>query len=343
VITRGSWEKSHDEYIDGVSAHRIQFLPIYPFHAHLHGLFVNKFFKSVEPSFDVVHIHHPLAPLIHTSLPTIVTAHSTMKSGLMEFDSSLQSLTHKVFTQFVFPLELKILGNADLITSDSYTTAKKLEEFYGISPNMIRVIGNGVDDKFFVSGKSNSGTPYVLYVGRLVYRKGLIDLVLSAEYICRKHQSVIFIIVGSGPLKTYLTKLIDKMRLNARVFLVGKVDRERLLKYYQNATVFVLPSYYESFPNTALEAMACGLPVVATWVGDLPRIVENGKTGFLVPPRQPIVLGETIFRLLKDESVAEKIGKTSREEVEKSYSWDSLTDKVLDCYELTINLRKSRD
>lgn len=337
VDTHGSWERPGDEHVKGVRVYRMQFLPIYPFHVYLDGIFANRFFKSVESNFDVVHIHHPLAPLIHTSLPTVVTVHGTMKRGLMGFNPSLQSLAHKMFSEFIFPLELKTLRNADVITSDSYTTAKKLEAFYGFSVNTIRVVGNGVDDKFFVPGKPSRNPSYVLYVGRLVYSKGLIDLVKSAEYVCREDPSAIFIIVGDGPLKTHLIKLINKTPSSKRILLVGPVDRKSLLKYYQEATVYVLPSYYESFPNTTLEGMACGLPVVATRVGDLPKIVKNGKTGFLVPPRNPKILGDAILTLLKDDALRERMGKASRKEVERNYGWDFLTDKVLDCYKLAMN------
>jgi len=241
-------------------------------------------------------------------------------------------LTHKIFSQFVFPSELKLLRNATLLTSVSYTTVRELKAFYGFDSSSVKVIGNGVDDEFFVPSSSGKNSSYVLYSGRLTYRKGVIDLVKSARFVCRKHRSAFFVIVGAGPLKRHLTKLVNKMGLSNRVFLVGQVNKAKLLKYYQNAAVLVLASYYESAPNTILEGMACGLPVVATFVGDLPKIVKNGVTGFLVSPKDPETLAEVILRLLRDDNLRKKMGQAAREEVERSYGLNFLSERVLDCY-----------
>jgi len=123
-------------------------------------------------------------------------------------------------------------------------------------------------------------------------------------------------------------------KINDKVKLVGYLDRETILSYYQNSTLFVLPSHHESFPNVVLEAMGCGIPTVATDVGDVYKIVKDGKTGFLVPPKDPKAMGQKILELLNDESLRKRMGKASRRLVENEYSWNVVSDKMLDCYRL---------
>lgn len=340
VFTRGSWKRLRHHHMKGVSVYEIPFLPLYPFHIQIHAIFANELFKLMEPDFDLVHIHHPLPPVIHTSLPTIVTLHGLMRNWCafpLQLNPSLQSLAYRTFSEFIYSLELKILRNATLLTSVSYTTARELEISYGFDANIVKIIGNGVDDEFFVPVKSNRTSSYVLYSGRLSYRKGLIDLVKSAEYVCRELPSAFYIIAGAGPLWNYLRKLIHKMGLTNKISMIGQIARADILRYYQNAAVLVLPSYYESAPNAILEGMACGLPIVATPTGDIPRIVKNERTGFIVPARDPQALGEAILKLLKEEGLRKEMGEASREEATRNYSWHSLTDRVLDCYKAVMN------
>jgi len=332
IITRGSWKGSYLKYMKGMNVYKTEFLPLYPFHVQIHGIFTNKLFKSMEHYFDIVHIHYPLPPLIHTSLPIIVTVHTLITySGLTEHILSLKSLTYKMFSRFIFPFERKILKNASLLTSVSHTVAKELQNFHGFNVNDIAVVGNGVDINFFTPRESNINASYVLYSGRIEYSKGLVDFVKSARYICRECPSTFFILAGNGPFEFQLRKLIKETGLSKNFFLIGEVDRETLRRYYQNASVLVLPSYYESFPNVILEAMACGIPVVTTNVCDMKKIVKK-ETGLIVPPRNPKALGKAVVKLLKDEGLRKKMGKASRERVKRFYSWNVVSDKILDYY-----------
>jgi len=194
------------------------------------------------------------------------------------------------------------------------------------------VIGNGVDTEFFVPKYNSNNSPCILYSGRLIRGKGLIDLIKCARYVRNAHPSISFILAGSGPLENELRKLIEREGLSKNFILLGKVDKNKLLLHYQNSTVFALPSYYESFPNVLLEAMACGIPVVATKVCDIPKIVKNGENGFTVPPQNPYALAQAILILLEDENLRKKMGRASRERVKALYSLDALVEKMLDYY-----------
>jgi glycosyltransferase involved in cell wall biosynthesis len=198
------------------------------------------------------------------------------------------------------------------------------------------VISNGVDTDFFVPNKSYHNGPYVLWVGRLIYAKGVFDLVKCAEYVCREHPSVSFLIAGEGPLMNQLRRLLKSRGLEKRVVLLGQLDRAALLRYYQNCALFLLTSHVESFPNTVLEAMSCGVPVVATKVGEVPKVVKDGETGFLVCSKDYKAIARRIIDLLNDKGLRRRIGEAARRLVENEYSWDSISDKILDCYKLII-------
>lgn len=324
VLTRGSWKKSYYEHMEGINVYKIPFIRVYPFHVQLHGIFVNRIFKFLEDSFDVVHMHLPLPPMVHTSLPLIITVH-----GL---DGDMHHLTSRIFSKFIRPFERNLLNNANLVTAVSSFVAREIEISYGFSTNRIEVIGNAVDTEFFIPVESKKKILYILFSGRLTSGKGLTDLLKSAEIVCKKIPSLSFFLAGVGPLEHSIRKIIKRRGLIQKIILLGQIDQKRLLEYYQKATVFVLPSHFESFPTVILEAMACGIPIVATAVGDVPKVVINGKTGFLVPPRDPEALAQAIIKIFEDKSLRKKMGENCRKLVESRYSWNALSDKIIDYY-----------
>jgi len=333
VITRGSWKGLRIERVKGINLYKTPFVPAYPFHVKIHGIYVSKLFRFLESSFDVVHFHVPLPPSIRTSLPTIVTVHALVElEREMNKSIDLPSLERKLFSNFHYSIGLKLLRNADLITTVSKFVAKHVQKYFGYNWNDLPITRNGVDTKFFKPGKFQEKSSYILYAGSLDYRKGLLDLVTSAKYICRVYPNIPFILVGTGPFERRLKKTVNKLGLYNNFSFVGNVNRDTLLKYYQKASIFMLPSYYESMPCVLLEAMACGLPIIATSIGGTPEFVLNGKTGFLVPMQDPKALASVVLKLLRNNDLREEIGKSSRERVERYYSLDTMTEKVLNCY-----------
>lgn len=114
------------------------------------------------------------------------------------------------------------------------------------------------------------------------------------------------------------------------------MDRSKLLEYYQNATIYVLPSYYEGLPTTLLEAMSCGIPSIATDVEGSSELISDGETGLLVPPRNPKRLAEAILRLLEAEELRQKLGDNARKHIVNNYDWEIITDSVEKVYEKCI-------
>ncbi len=335
VITRGSWNKTQREVIDGIEVIKVRFIPVYPFYVHLHGIFVNNIFRLLESKIDIIHVHTPLSPFIKTSLPLLTTIHTPMltDTGSIEVNN-LRSMIEKLMGRFVsYPIELKLLKRADMITTVANSVALELRE-YNINPDEVTVIGNGVDEKRFSPIKNKADDKYILYTGRLAYRKGLFDLIECGKYVCTKYADVNFIIVGDGMLRDKLQIKVKNLGLEKRFIFKGHVPKNELINLYQNATLHVIPSHYEGLPTVLLEAMSCGLPVIATAVSGNLDVIENGENGLLIPPKSPKEMANAISILLEDSSWRHDLGKAARKTIEKKFTWDIVSDRILQCYEL---------
>jgi len=339
VITRGSWNKTQREVIDGIEVIRAPFIPIYPFYIHIHGIFVNKILKSLEPKIDIVHVHTPLPPVIKTSLPIITTIHTPMLTDNRYTKvRSIYSLLSKISARFVsYPLELKHIQASDIVTTVSKSIARELKE-YCLNPDEVTVVDNGVNEEFFYprQKKSGNGDKYVVFVGRIDREKGLFDLVECGRYICSERSDVFFIVAGKGRDLNKLKRKTRKIGLQDRFIFLGQVGKDQLFRLYQNATIFVFPSYHEGLPGVVLEAMSCGLPVVTTDVRGNRDLISAGENGILVPTRDPEKLAEAISVLLKDKKLRAALSKNARKTIEEKYTWNVVSSKFLRCYESLI-------
>lgn len=332
IIARGGWKRTYREEIDGISVYRVRYIPFYPSPFYLHGFFLNKLFKKLESHFDLVHVHGALMPVVHTSLPVIFTSHGTIRKDIDNMPAkSFHFLVVKLLRKQLINLEKKIVENADVITVVSHSCAKDLKGDHTISKEII-VVNNGVHTNFFIPLKNDKKEEYILYTGRLETRKGLVDFIESAEYVCQEHADIKFILTGKGTIKKYLERRIAELGLKNNFYFAGFVNRSNLLKYYQDAEIYVLPSYYEGLPTTLLEAMSCGIPSIATDVEGNSELIKDGETGLLVPPRDPKRLAEAILRLLDDKELRKKLGDNARKYVVNNYNWDIITNNIDEIY-----------
>lgn len=333
VITRGTYKKTYHEEVDGISVYRVRFIPSYPSPFKLHGLFVNKLFKSIESNFDLVHVHGMNLPVIHTLLPVIFTSHGTVKKDLDNMPmKSFHFFVVKLFRKQLVDIEKDIIISADIITAVSDSCANELKKDHTIN-NEILVVNNGVDTNLFIPTKNKKKEKYILYTGRLETRKGLIDFVESAKYVCQEHANIKFILTGKGTIKQYLEQKINELGLKNNFYFAGFVDISKLIEYYQNSVIYVLPSYYEGLPTTLLEAMSCGIPSIATNVEGSSEVIIDGENGLLVPPRDPIKLAEAIIRLLDDEMLRNRFKQNSRKYIENTYDWKIVANGINKVYE----------
>ncbi len=230
---------------------------------------------------------------------------------------------------------------ADLVVTVSQESLRKLIQLYGIDKSKIRVVPNGVDPERFKP--RNDGEKFkcrfrlskkkvVLFVGRLIPRKGLSHLIRAAEIIVKTRGETVFLIAGDGPLKNrLLTELKHSGLLENFVFL-GDVSEKLLPFLYNCADVFVLPSIQEGQGIALLEAQASGKPVVAFNVGGVREALRDNETGFTVDVGSQNLAG-ALLKLLSDDSLREKMGRKGREYVSSSLSWDVCAKKMVQVYE----------
>ena len=333
IITRGSWKKPYyEEIINGITVYRVRFIPTYPFHLQLHGFFVSRFLKSIESNFDLIHLHNANIPLVDTYLPKVVTVHGTMR-GYVPYRKilDLPSLIVRAFSSMYIAIDHQIVKSADRVIAISKACAEELRTFYGTKN--LEIINNAVDSNFFRPlNRKVDKDPYVLYCGRLSAEKGLIDLIKGAQYVITKYPDIKFVIAGSGPLERRLKKLVSQLNIEVNFYFTGAINHNTLLKLYQNATIFALPSYREGLPTTLLEAMSCGIPVVATSIPGISDVITDHKMGLLVPPRNPEKLANAILKLLSDSKLRVELGVNARNQVEKNYDWNIITNKIEQVY-----------
>lgn len=147
----------------------------------------------------------------------------------------------------------------------------------------------------------------ILFVGRLHPMKDIKTLFYAYKKVLETHRNVILVVAGSGPEEKKCRKLVERLGLINKVKFLGYIPHEQIAKYYNIVDIYVLTSVWEEWSNTIMEAMASGVPVIATNVGGNPYLVKNKETGFLVPPKSPHVLAEKIRYVLDHSNEMEKI------------------------------------
>jgi alpha-maltose-1-phosphate synthase len=323
------------EYINGVLVHRVPYYPFFPMHASILTLSVNRLLRSLEKKFDIVHVHTPMPLPVITSIPLITTVHTPMLIDSKYHETvDLKSMLEKMQSSYVYPpLESSLFKISQKITAVSRTVAAELS-YYGVDSSSVDVLNNGVNSQIFYPRKL--GTPssekYILYVGVLRARKGLFDLIECAAILSKIRPSVKFIICGSGPLKEKIIRVVKEKGLEKQVIFPGWISRTELIRLIQNATIQVIPSHYEGLPTVLLEAMACGLPVVATNIGGNNEVIKSGVNGLLIPAKQPNLMARALLKLLDDPLLRENLGVAARKTILSNFTWDKVADKILNCY-----------
>ena len=338
VITRGTWRKSYRDRIDGIPVYRVRFIPSPPDVFALHGFFVNRLFRTLESNFDLVHLHGAIVPPIHTSLPTVYTAHGTINKDIGNMPvKSPYFLVVRLLLRQLFKAEKRLLNWADVITAVSQASADEIKRYHESSKKAF-VITPGVDPDYFIPSRTKDrDDTYILYTGRLETRKGVVDLVESAKYVRQKYPDIKFVLSGKGTIDKYLNRLVHSLGLEPNFHFTGYVDRQALLKYYQGATIYVLPSYYEGLPTSLLEAMSCGIPAVATAVEGNSEVITDRENGLLVPPRDPGKLAGAILKLLDDEGLRNQLALNARKCIEDNYGWGTIAEKMEEVYKLATS------
>jgi len=291
-----------DEFVDGVEAFRIA------------GGF----------DYDLIHAHYWLSGAVglvlrdRWSVPLVQMFHTLghLKNGVARASADREPAVR-------IEEEARILGAVDRIVAATTVERTHLVKHYGADPARIAVIPCGVDTNLFLPGDQAAARAalglddqlQLLYVGRLAPIKGLETLLDAMARLRATGTRVHLSIVGGDadePLNGHEGELrarLARLDLRSAVTFVGAQPQERLRAWYVAADATVLPSHYESFGMVAMEAMACGIPVVASRVGGLQTTVRDGVTGLLVPDHDPAALAGALDRLLGDPDLRFRLGR----------------------------------
>ncbi|MCS7014885.1 MAG: glycosyltransferase [Gemmatales bacterium] len=226
-----------------------------------------------------------------------------------------------------------LLDPRDRITAVGQSVARALVVNEGLSRDRITVIPNGVDIKEFSSVswetrriiRGNLGLAdndfVVVMVARLDPIKDHATALRAFEHVSAHFPQARLIVVGDGPLRKQLTQYVESRKLDKSVSFWG--EQKKVLPFYQCADCFLLTSISEGTPISVLEAMACGLPIVATACGDIPRIVEHGINGFLAPVGDDALLAHYLLELARHRELVNRLGTVSRLLCQENYSWEN--------------------
>jgi len=316
---------------------------------NLHGdwgeiYFSPSIFRALKRlQYDVVHAHTPrklpaesvaiFKLLNRRNLPFVVS--------IRLVNVSLPSLLRGISDTYRKTIERMMFRLADKIAVQTLANRILLIEQCHVDPDKIVVIPNGVDTETFDPGTGPllakhsevEGKHVVVSAGRLTSQKGFEYLIKALPSIKAELSDVVIVFAGSGPLEESLVRLAKDLGVHNSVVFVGNVSHDEMPAFLASGDVFVLPSLSESFPNIMLEAMAMQRAVVATKVGVIPEMLEDGYTASLVNPGNPHELSKSILALLSDDGLRRKIGYNARDLVEKEYSWDVVASKTVKVYE----------
>lgn len=261
--------------------------------------------------------------------------------------------------------ERQVMQNVERIVAATQAEEAQLKFLYHVPAAKIVIIPPGVDiGRFYPISRDEAKEVIgegkcprlLLFVGRIEPLKG-IDTLIRALALLRQngameHECYSLAIIGGEPdappedmsaEMTRLQALCRELGLDDLVVFLGKRGQDTLPYYYSAAEILIMPSHYESFGMVALEAMACGTPVVASQVGGLAFLVQDGITGYMVPGGDPETLAKTLEKLLKNPVLRDQLGKQAAEYA-KFYSWDKIALRVKTVYEEMLeNKGKCRD
>ncbi len=232
----------------------------------------------------------------------------------------------RMYHQLIGPILRRVWRQAAAVVANSEGLRALAQRF---DPTVsIRVIPNGVDPQRFAPPKKRTwDPPRLLFVGRVVYQKGL-DVLLEALAGLSTPQHWHLTLVGDGPYRPTLEALAAGRGLRERVTFAGWQPPERIPTFYREANLFVFPSRDEGMPNAVLEAMASGLPIVATRIAGNEELVTP-EVGVLVPKDDPAALREALLRLLPDSASRQRLGAAARQRVRQHFTWEATARQYL--------------
>ncbi len=306
--------------------------------------FVPKLVRSEK--IDLVHSHTAHMPDLllqfrKLEVPTVTTIHTTIEGQRAGTKNSGLSFSNLEFseklTYLAYPF-LKLTETMYFLKARHYITVshwmkEQARKRFPQLGDSIRVIHNAVDTAQFSPGEKNAERKVVLFTGRLIGAKGINYLVEAIPNILRRFPDTMFLFIGAGNELPYERRLRELNVSPSNFKFIGYLKETKdLVDYYRHASIYVAPTMYENLPIRILEAMACGVPVVASNVCAIPEAVQHCVNGLLVKPGSIKQLTDGICCLLEDSKLRTLMGERARQTVLEKFDWTKKVHEIVDAY-----------
>ena len=296
-----------------------------------------------EGKFDVIHAHDWLVTYAAKTLknsyniPLVSTIHAT--------EAGRNSGIHDETQRYVNDTEWLLTYESSEVIVNSNFMKNDLQRLFGLPFEKINVVPNGINTNTYVGLErdyefrrqyASDNEKIILFMGRLVYEKGIQNLIAAMPKILKGYNDSKLIIAGKGGMTEELKNQVHAMGLDNKVYFTGYLNSKQVSKMYKCADVSVFPSTYEPFGIVALEAMLAGVPTVVSDIGGLNEIVEHGIDGMKAYAGNANSLADSILTLLLNPELCNNIVKKAKLKVKDEYNWAKIAQDTYFTYEKAI-------
>lgn len=228
-----------------------------------------------------------------------------------------------VGARFLYAIQKSVLNGVDKVIVPSYFLKDVLVNCYQTDPQKIKVIRNAVALEGCRGSLPESGSLRIITVGRLIRHKRVDRILKAISELAQEFPDVELLVVGEGPEGSELKKLSQELKIEEQVRFLGSLGHEDVMKLLKGSDIFVLVSVYEGLPHAVIEAMACGVPVIATNIKGTNEVVKDNDTGLLVAVEDDgKELATKIAHLLRDKELRNRLSRNAYEAIKQDFVWE---------------------
>ena len=350
VVTYRDENLSYYENDKGVNVYRVDNYMIHPNNfvewiMQLNFAMIAKATELIQKNgaYDVIHAHDWLVANAAMALkksfdiPLVCTIHAT--------EAGRNSGIHDETQRYINDTEWLLTYESSEVIVNSNFMKNDIQRLFGLPYDKIDVIPNGINlnnfsgferDYDFRRQYAMDNEKIILYIGRLVYEKGIQNLISAMPKILSNYNDAKLIIGGKGGMLDELKAQVNNMGLGNKVYFTGYLDSNKVRKMYKCADVAVFPSTYEPFGIVALEAMLAGVPTVVSDVGGLDEIIQHGENGMKCYAGNPNSIADSVLGFLFDQQLAQNCSKKAKQKVKELYNWEKIAQDTHFTYEKAV-------
>jgi glycosyltransferase involved in cell wall biosynthesis len=340
VITKFLGHGIYEENREGIRVIKVGIVPVPPFHLIDFGNKACNIINKKIYDVDVIHVQIPGVFIENSNLSgrtsLVITVHQPTICDVTDIPykeilSDKRLFYIHAFKKYINKKESQMLSHFDrLIFTTNYGLNEASKAYNADIPEeKYSIVPCGIDIKKFRPLHVEESTD-ILFVGNLVPRKGLTYLLYAISAVKDELPWIKLTIASKDNAKKYMN-LSKKLEIFQNCEWIYNPSEQELVRLYNSCKIFILPSLFEGFGIVLLEAQACGKPVISSSVGGISEALMDGKTGFLIKPGDVATLSDFILKLLSNDQLREKMGKSAREFAEK-FSWDKIATSIEHVY-----------